>query len=352
MVRPRPRAVSIVLVLSAGFAARTAAQNQASPLAPLRNLATFAPAQEAIMTDWINAQIQAWKSNTNKDAADDAFRQALNAEFNTTPGSEAYRNRLMELFVAICLQEFGQGKQGDPLLARTLARTLAESGRMGAIDALEKGLSHPDMEVRFICAKGFVALMGNILLNTTLTKHTTQILQEAAEKESNPVVLTRIYFALRYPAEKAGEVLEPIIAILGARLERWRQDPRSADAGDTPGLEYLLQHVAKIGAPQRSTLVNRLATMLRLDVTRLADEKLRGPQKDDLAYRVYLEERLLTEIAPPPNPGTIPSIIEAYQRGGTNARRDMLDRLNAWIGTPEKRSHLNDPPWNVPLGAP
>jgi hypothetical protein len=350
MQRNRPWAVGTFLVLSALCAADTRAQNPPTSLEPYRNRPNFTPADEAVITAWINTQIQDWKDAGNKAAADAAFLQAFMAELSA-PGVDAFRVKLVDLFAAVCAQEFALGKQGDVALARVLAKTLAELDRVGTRPALEKGLSHPDPEVRYHCARAFVILIDNIVFDQRLIQQTTQILQEAGQKETNPVVLTRIYLALSYPEEKdAQHALEPLLNILSARLDRLRQGALVAEASDAVALEYLLKHAVRLPAPLRVTLVGKLATMLRLDVQRYADARPGAPGQDDLEYRIYLEERLLSEIVKP-NPNE-PSITKAMQDGGPNARKEMLARLKAWIGTPEKPGLLNAPPWNVPIGAP
>ncbi len=363
MQHHRPLAARFGFILPLILPSAALTQQPASSLGPLRPKANFNPGDAAIVDQWIDGLIEAYLAVIAKAGEGDPgpndvamikakayadFSQAFLDELNARDAGEPFKVFLVEQAAEKFAALFAQGRQLNVDLARTLAMTLVDINRVAARVALIAGLSFPDAEVRYHCAKAFVQLRSNIKVDNRLLQQIMRTLETAGKAEANPVVLKRIYTALLFTNDDKPlpESLAITLDILTTRIARWKGGMLVIDDGDVPAFALLKEHTNLLTPAQRDSLVSALAVLLRMDVQRYAQPPLPAAVKFTLGYRIWLTEDLLEALV---GNGPNPDIREALLR---DVAKDMVDRLDLWIGNAQKPGLLNAAPWNVPVGAP
>ncbi|MFQ5591812.1 MAG: hypothetical protein ACE5HE_11665, partial [Phycisphaerae bacterium] len=282
------------------------------------------------------------------------FRDRLDKLYRDPANTQAFDSELARQVSRRAAEAFADADL-NAVVARALARVLADMSVPETFDALLAGLRTTDAGARFLCAKGLRKLQPSIAQDRAKLERTVEALKAAGLVETDAVVLAWIYLALSYPGQ-AEAVLDALLAIFDKRLEYRRGPAVFVDRAEVDAFDYLRQPgvLTAISVEQKAALAARLAVFLRLDAERYADADVgsdtRAQERTDLERRLDGLETCLEAIV-----GSSEGDIRGELRvGGHDRREAVLQQAYRWIGHPttHKPGALNQPPWNVPIGAP
>ncbi|MCH7808319.1 MAG: hypothetical protein IIB60_03760, partial [Planctomycetes bacterium] len=340
-----------------------AQQPDRGALDTLRSRDSFSPNDKDKIGRWVRDQVDAL-ANLPADARPGSVRVAravFDAEYNHASSSQPFRLAFAEQVGAVAVEAFGRADL-DADAAHLLALLLLDLDRIEALDGLLAGLASKDARARLVCARGLGDRKTEIAAEPTQLSRVVAALRAAGLKEAQPVVLTRIYWALAYPAE-VDAVFDAYIDLLGSR-ETYRRGPAIvADGAELGAYDFFRVGgvLAALNQGQQTRLVERLAFFFRLDAQRYNDPSLVPPTGDavDLGFyeRDALERMLLgNETILATLIRSRPAGISQILRSGGYAVRApaILAQVYGWVGDPKTNTPgpLNAAPWDVAIGAP
>ncbi len=307
------------------------------------------PPDDPAISNWITYRIETLTVEIQVGAkgADDNFLQAFRTQYNHPENSASFNERFVEQTTGRFAEEFNKGRGLQAPVGLTLARALNDMKDLRTFTALSAGLkSTGQPAIRYACAKTFAALIPTIQADTDQTSRTLEVLREAGSAERNGVVLKHIYKALFYRGANLEAAVQAMLEVVKAQLRIREKDAPACDGAEEVACEFLRSEMNNIS--DKSPLVAVLAAYLRLDVQRYSVEGVSDQEKYFIEFSIDAAEGLLVRLVTPPAPA--PNIREA--RKNENRDINMPLELNRWIGTTQTKGMLNDPPWNVPVGAP
>lgn len=319
-------------------------------LSTIRKQPTIGDADQRLIKDWVQAQVDKLKADVKKDpnAALPAFRERFLTQIKNPGNTPAFSSQLASKTAEIALAQLGNA---EPATARALARVLVDMGRLETVSALLAGLKSKDAAARYLSVRGLSALKNDIAADKDALDRVVAGLREAGLAEADAVVLSQVYTALAYPAPLLGTVFDSYLAILEARLVVRRGPAVKVDAAEIDAYEFFRTPAvfAAMSADQKSRLVSVLAPLLRMDAQRYNTAKLTLDEIEFIERRLDGAEDILAEVA-----GKVGDIRGQLNAGGHSQRGQVLEQAYLWVGNVEKNSAgaLNAPPWNVPIGAP
>jgi hypothetical protein len=345
-------------LITMGMARAASAQAQpADPIdAAMDALRTRVPSGDqdiAVIDEWIDRQTESLFADPQDRDVAEQFRLRFAAEMGKEGNTPEFVDRVAARCAVKFSAAFADGTRLAPPAARALAWVLSDCNRVDGMDGLAAGLGLRERaDVRYLCAKGFVALRQKIGVDPVLQDKALGILKQAGLREENGLVVAAIYEALQptEPARRA-EALAAILDILTARMERRRQSLPICDGAELQLLQYFKDNEPAAPA-DKERLVGLLAVMLRLDVDRFMKPDVGETEQIYLAHSITLAEEVLASIVFKQQPGQAPSIREALKKDAAERTLEMQIALNDWIGTADTAGKLNAVPWRVPAGAP
>lgn len=293
--------------------------------------------------DFLAGEIAALIAADDAAAATQTFRDTLRRLRDAPDSSDGFKGFLAERFTRIAKAELDK-KQGTPVqAANAIVRALSDLNDKRAAPALLAALAHPSAETRFLAARRLRKIRD--VLDPTERTTVIRRLRDAGVQEADGIVVERVYAALAFP-DPPPEAIDAILAVLQARVDRYRNGSFLPDEAESALLEYLGQ--IQLSAPQAAKLVQQLAPLLRLDVERYARGTILPDEADAIARRVEMCESMLERVT-----GLkAGKVRQKMQRGGPGAVADMRLELIEWVGSPQEDGALAQNPWNVPRGAP
>jgi len=356
MMRNRNIATWAICVL--GALVTTQAFGQAGPeddmLDTVRGTSPSQSDQRRIQ-DWAQEKVaslkQAAKTDSSKALRD--YRAYFNNQYNNTGNDNAFRLALAGQMAIVASSEFQAGT--DAMVSQTLARLLLDFGTIETLPGLSAGLSSTDQPTRFLCASALSRLTTAIGGDKTKFDATVSSLQAAGQKETNPVVLSRIYLALSFTnAAQIPAAADAILAIMESRVTARRAGQVGIDRAEVDALRYFRSNgvAAALSQPQRSKLVLLTATFLRMDADQFNKANVTPDDLDHLLRRLVQEEEVLVAFVG--NNAGVGNITKEIDEGGHLRRNEVLQQAYMWVGDPTNQTAgaLNAAPWNVPIGAP
>ncbi|MFH0982284.1 MAG: hypothetical protein V2A79_12175 [Planctomycetota bacterium] len=339
--------VSITIWL--GLVSPTSAQApEEVTLDAVRTRTTIQPDEPAIDA-WITYRLKKLREDlqVSPSEADDALLQAYRTQYNHPENSASFKTRFLEQTSQRFAAEFEKGQGLEAAVGLALAQVLADLKELGAIPGLAAGLKATGQPgVRYTCAKTFAALIPTIQADKERTKTTIQLLREVGAREANGVVLARIYEALFYKDANLEPAVEAILEVIKGQLRMREQGSPAADGAEEVALKFLRDEANNLQAKNR--LVAVLAAYLRLDVERYLTQGISADEQYHIEVTTDATENLLLRSAAP---SPAPNLREAMKKA-ENRDVTLPLELNKWIGTPQTKGVLNNPPWNVAVGAP
>ncbi len=315
----------------------------------LRGRAPVGEEDDRILDAWIQQELSRLDEDPTNAERANAFRTRFVAQITHSSNSPEFVARLADRVGLLFTPRLAECDKLAPPVARALAGVLRQFDRPGVMDALEAGLRcESRQDVRYLCAQGFVRLRDNIAVNPVLTERFLRILRTAGQAETSGMVTAQIYEALSFrSADRMPDAMAVMLDIWNARIEKRRAVP-VCDGGELGLLNFVTAN-RPTSRPLLERLVPLLAVQLRLDVTRLEQERLDEYERMQLLASVDAGEALLTQLV---SPSAAPNVRNALRKGDDVRMLEVQIELNKWIGTPNAPGVLNASPWNVPVGAP
>jgi len=280
------------------------------------------------------------------------FDEQFRAHYRHEDNSRAFKEKFAERAAPLLRAELAKGQELPPERARVISRGLLVLNSLLCREALVDGLAFPDQVVRYLSAKGLIAINGEIDDDAQLTQRTLNVLARAGESEANGVVVAMIYRACAYENEaRSAEAVNAILRILDGRLALLRRLGKNFDRAELVAVDVLDAAVdrGRLNDDVGAEIVRRLAPLLRMHTQRFGQDGVQEHEIEALKDTIDVTETLLKKVVAPSSP---PGISEKMQKGGDGVAAEMELELVEWIGTEQDEGVLNRAPWNVPRGAP
>ncbi len=310
----------------------------------IRSRDVIGPSDQRRIADWVERQVE-------KLTGFITFRDRFTAQYEHENNSQQFRLQLAAQTAKVAATLFGRpNPRGET--AYSLAHVLAIMDRPETLPGLTAGLKSSDARARYACAKGLASLTRSIAADKAKLDQTIKALRETGLAESDPVVLGRIYEALAYPDQSAA-VFDSYLKLFDKRLLVRRSPAVIADGAEVYAYEFFRtpRVISALDAGRKSELVARLAVFLRMDAERYSTANLHFDEIDRIERLLASAEAILSNVVGNSKGGRI---REALSAGGHGNRQAVLQEAYLWVGDPNNNTPgaLNEPPWNVPVGAP
>ncbi len=303
-------------------------------------------ADERTLDDYLTTLIAELSTAPDHPVAQRSFRERLSRLRDAPDTTPEFNRFLAQRLAQLAATEFAKGKTLPTHTAHSLALALIDAGDKRIAPGLTAALRYPDQPVRYHAARGLRRIRDDLTSNPQdEIAPVVAELQAAGVQEENPYIVENIYLALSF-SSPTPEVFGAFVAVLEARIQRYRNGAALANNVETTALDYL----AGVSIPDQMKvpIVRKLAVLLSLDVERFAQGKLLVGEADMIARRIDTCESLLERLTGR-NSGDVRTKM---QTGGPTAAVDMQLELLKWVGAPpQEQGALNEPPWNMPLGA-
>jgi hypothetical protein len=348
----------VLLVLMAVAAVR--AWGQTPPVSledqALDALRTRSPGEQdnVAFDNWIKAAIKESEGAGADPAAvmsaASRFAERFAKQYQNTSNTDDFKRRFVERTAVLFQAEYAKGADLGAPKARAMARVLLDFSAVYTREALLAGLVFPDQTVRYLSASGLTAIKDQIAADSAKATATLTAVVAAAKGERNDAVVAMVYQALTYRGTAGSEAVQAVLAVLDGRLATLRAGDMPLGRGELPAISFF-NSLSNVTTEDKVRIVQDLATLLRVYVTRLASDRALGLNERIAIEEVIFEaESLLAKLVNPP--GNAPNIREQMQKDD-RAAANLLSELNRWIGVPDQDAGLlNEAPWNVPRGAP
>jgi len=347
-----PSGRSLILALSfvaSTFAQQPSAEDQA--IDAMRALPQIGTSDQRRIQEWLDIQIQkvVAESKENRRAAANAFRKTLKGQFDNSTDSAAFRSQLRAQLAEAAAARFSDAKL-DRWVGFGIARVLVDYNAIENFPGFIAGLKCHEELVRYLSAQGLADLSAALPGEKEKLDQVVAALKEAGQVETSPAIVARIYAALAYPAQVPA-VFDAYMAIFDKRLAAKRAAVGAGEAGEIEAFEFFRNPVvlSALTPDQKNKLVTPLATFMRIDAERYDTADLSFDEQDRLERRLDAAESVLADIVGAGKGGKIRGELE---NGGPAARGSVRAEATKWVGDKDSKGALNDPPYNVPVGAP
>lgn len=250
--------------------------------------------------------------------------------------------------------------RSDTRQALAMAQVLARIPTSSTVKGLADCLTQKSQAVRYWGAQGFRLRRPELAAAPPAARAALAAIQTAAAKEANGIILRQMYAALDYttpnapaPTALAQEVINTITAVMDARFNTYRaRSTRGANAdADAAVLLAKFWHYRRTPDAAKPKLVEYLGNLFQVSALLYVDADAAVAQRNDLPMVVLECETQLTAIWRAANPNgnqeTLPQ-VHALLKTGPQAPLLKLE-IYKWIGTPDVRGLLNQPPLNAAI---
>lgn len=314
---------------------------------------TIGASDQSRIKAWVESRVVVLVAAANADGpgALQAFRGAVESQ-RTNPGnSAAFRTALAQQLGAVAASRF-DGATLDRWTAQGMAQAMLEFNRVETIDGLVACLKSSTSVARYLCVRGLASQQRKIAGDNAKLSRVIGALKEAGESETDPVALAHIYLALSYPSQ-ASAVVDAYLAILTKRIALRRGAAVAVDRAEVDAFEFF-RNATVIGAmnnDQKSRLVNALAVFLRADAQRYDTADLLFTEIEAIEQRLQSNEGVLASLQGSGG-GDIRGTLD--KGGHSTNHQAVVAEAYRWVGDPGSKTvgALNQPPWDVPVGAP
>jgi hypothetical protein len=331
---------------------------------PISGLTTISEQDQRRIAEWVQAKIDSLRALPEADRPGQfkAFRTVIRTRFESDGNTEPFKAELATQTAAVAASEYGKPNT-DATVARVLAQALVDMDRPETIPGLMAGLESARPVARLLCASGLAARRDALVADPQRLESAVRALREAGLKETQPVVLARIYLALAYP-NQVGVVFSSYLALFDKRLAQRRGTAVVADGAEIDAYQFFQTPgaLAALSPDEKAQLARRLAVFLRLDAVRYNHADLMSPddattpdlrfyERDAVERMLVANEAILFTLV---GRGPEGAIAEELRTGGFTRRGAILAIAYEWVGNPETKEGgiLNEAPWNVDIGAP
>jgi hypothetical protein len=287
-----------------------------------------------------------------------AFYQTLMEHYRAGDATAAFREGIAEtlasVFTDLYTPDPANRQPPRPLSISYVLMVLRDFAQPSGVPAFLEALRDPTPGPRFVAAEGIAAIQGT-LTDPQWTALIPEI-QQAASRESNGVVLDRMYRILLAGATgaRAGTIAETLRATLDARLEAFAEGAIAPQEADGLAIDWLGERVARENnTALRLEMVDRAGRLLVYAVDLFIHREpapLHRQQREELIISAERQlEALVRSVEPD---AALPTIMVrvAMLEGGAQRDARMESALGRWIGTPDTPGTLNNEPFNLPVG--
>ena len=324
----------------------------------LRVLASMGDGDQRRIAQWVEAEYQKFQQavagsadQAGRARAFKAFRERLVDEFKNTQNTPAFKAELAAQTSKIAVAEFAKAGL-ETTASWALTQVLVDLDSPPTVPGLLAALRSNVETSRYLAAVGLNAQKAAIGADQNLLGQCTAALQAAGTAEQNAVVLSRVYVALSM-RNQVGAVVDPIVAILDARLAKRRSGRSAADRAELDIFGFFGEPavVGALSAAQKTQLIGRLAVFFRLDAQRYAAAEVTDEELEGLERRLTGVENAIRSIVGGSQGGDATALIG---KNGHEGSANVLVEVYKWTGNSENNTQgvLNGAPWNVPVGAP
>lgn len=342
-----PRGV-LILLLTAVFPCAAIAQSpnpEQATLDTLKQRTDISASDQESIGRWIRAEMERFIDFP-------AFRKRLMDQYSQAGNTEAFKQHFALRTVHAATTVFATSEnRGDA--AHALAQVLVDMDRSDVLPGFIAGLKSPDARARFVCARGLVAQKKAVGADKAKIDSVLPFLREAGLAESNPIVLGRMYEALGFPPAQAPAAFDAYLALFDKRMALRKNNPLVVDGAEWYAYEYFRTKsiASALNANQQQQLAARLAVFLRFDAERYEAQNLSFDEVDTLERCLDGVEEILSLLVGDGKGGKIRDVLGST---GHTHPAAIQPELTKWIGSnsSNEKGVLNDPPWNIPPGAP
>jgi hypothetical protein len=387
--------VALALVTFGGFATSDAARAAVpQALLDIALRSSFPSREKQTVDQWVQQRIEQLTAANTREAA-----TSFQADFQifSRPGQDSEVSyEFRELLAEKCSDRFPGALQGmDGIPAQAMAMVLADLRAAKTVGGLRACLEHGNAGVRYWGAKGLHLNQDIWNRSASTAGPAVAALTAASGRESNEIIVSKIFAALSFEPGARSEVVVPelikaVDAFMPARIEAYRTGQVRQVAADRewPGILVNLARDAKTPTAQKSIVLGYVSKLL-VAATELyidGERRYRGngdnlplldPSEVRILYRPKHESDGIGAGGLAPN-ATLPDVVAACEaacrRAALEAKIDgeypkiyellMVDRsqplevdkirleLVEWVGTNAAPGLLNKPPLNVKVPSP
>lgn len=331
----------------------------------IRGLLQIGDLDQGRIKRWVRIEVDRLAedaSPTFRSSAFQAFRDTCSGQYRNPRNTQPFQSQFATQMGAVANGEFA--KRGlDITVSRGLARVLVDLNASETIPGLAAAIGSQDQATRFLGVKGLTAQRKAIGADQTLFTRVIALLRDAATSETDAVVLGQLYRSMAFP-KQAASIIDAYLAVFDRRLAHRRGPAVAADGAELDAFEFFRTDgvLNQLNDDQKKALVARLAVFLRLDAERYSDPAIAPPgeasaQDPDFYERDRIErsldavESILETVVGKGKGGTVRIVLNAQ---GYDGRVAVSKEAYRWVGdvNGNTRGALNEPPWDVPVGAP
>ena len=230
-----------------------------------------------------------------------------------------------------------------PPIAMVIPMTILDSVASPAgYDVYRKALADPAPAVRVAAACGLLTIRPK--LNAQQAGDLLKDVQKAAEVETSPVALYRMYRLIAAEPDNSATAVAALQAIVDARLRRFEEKGELPLWADADAANLLGARAQAAPAARKLELVGYLAKLMAHAAHAYASGSLPPASKEYLERVIDAAERQLTD--------TTAKMAAGKQQPSIMKVLGSADKVNAelakWIGSAQAAGYLNDAPFSMP----
>jgi hypothetical protein len=324
--------------------------------AQIRGLAQLTATDKKDVNTWVSAQMQQTLSETAAPAARSAgkaFFTKVAGSYKAANASNAFKDTVSKSVIDAFLAQYKPPEKVDESSPHPHGRiyilmTLVTFKTVDALECYQKALTDPSSGVRERGASGLLLIRPN--LSAAQWQATLTLVKDAALKESNAVVLSRLYGFLSVNQNQQAEVALPVVLdILEARLKRFEEQWVVPCLADGEAAAWLGGRYGAINDQAvKKRILQAVARLLADSVHVYAKQTLTPSEKRSLETAILATETQLRAMV---NSNDAPSVSTIMIKNAKepNKHDDMLAELVKWIGSADSEGLLNAAPFSFPV---
>ncbi len=342
----KPTACMLVGLITGSALALTAqAQEPASDeVKALRRKTDFTADDVARIDLTVTELLNTFQQDLGTPKAGRRFEERVLAQYAHGENTPAFRKQ----FALRCAALFADKlKNSDPLMGVVLVQTLGAMGNTGTLEALRQAMNSDDVLTRLAALSAVGDLQPQIQGDAALLQNTLQWLEAAGARETNTLVLQRLYETIRY-RDHADAQAQTLLRILQRRVEHYSSGSISAEPAEVAAYVRLSALAGGLSEADKKQLVPLLGRYLAYHTHRYIYADLSRSARLALYKLIFTNEHLLIQLTQPEFKE--PPIAAAIGSASEERYKQMVAAFDRWVGTTAEAGPLNGTRWNVARG--
>jgi hypothetical protein len=325
---------------------------QLPDIAPLRTRDPLTQAEKDTIRQWLDQQVKRMVSINSPQEAQRFQRELIKPLQDEPPASVEFRTVFIEQAADVSIPLLEKGNAVGPFM---LVKTLVEFDHTATRKALVAGLASTIPAVRYWSANGLGKLAARIENEGQgAVIPTIDALQQAGQRESSPVVLRKIYQALRF-GSSATQCAQAAASILDNRVASYQAPLPNSPAADLEGFAVIARmsdpspNVVRLCGQSVAKVLKLACEVYLLQLAQPAEQR-QQPLIDELAAVIQQGESVLKRLCQQANvTDRLPDITGPMTRDDADG---MQQAMAEWFGqaNPRQEGIMNRSPFSMPVG--